>query len=537
MEQIYIFDTTLRDGEQSPGAAMITPEKLAIARELARAGVDVIEAGFPISSPKDFEAVQTIAREVEGPQMAGLARVRYMDGNWIDIDRAWEAVRDASSARLHLFIGTSPFHVTHKFGGDYNKVRRLALEGVEYAVSLTQGHPNAIVEFSPEDGTRTERRFLAEIVGGVIERGAGVINVPDTVGSTNPRKYQQLLLDLYQDVPALHNVILSVHCHDDFGLAVANSLAGVEIGARQVECTINGLGERAGNAALEEIVANIREGNVDAGPYTVSFNAQLCQVLSQMVATAAGYSVPRNKAIVGRNAFAHEAGIHQHGVIKDARTYEIMDPNEYGAVSELTFGRRSGTHGLRHKLDALGIPIDEQSLQRWYDRAITIADTVKETYADLFHMITDDTLWRDDGLVPEIPSFYELEWYAVHDVNSDHVYADVHVRNRSNDGLMQGIVANPGPIDSIFTALNGVVEVPMVLEGYQIHSIGPGKQAQALVQVKMRYNGFEVLGQGVDQNSHKANILAYLDAANRMTYIIERRRVMGITESLNNAEH
>src|SRR4051795_13005111 len=380
-DRVLIFDTTLRDGEQSPGISLNTAEKLEIAHQLARLGVDVIEAGFPIASPGDFEAVQAISREVEGPIVAGLARV-----NPGDVDRAWEAVRDAPRPRIHTFVSTSDIHIEHQLQGTREDVKGLARAAVAQARGYCED-----VEFSPMDATRADVEFTAEVLQIALDEGATTINIPDTVGYAMPQEYAAFLTRLYELVPALHDVTLSVHCHDDLGLAVANSFAGVLAGARQVECAINGIGERAGNASLEEIVMLLHTRSADIGLRTNAVTTEIAKT-SRLISRLTGYPVQPNKAIVGRNAFAHESGIHQDGVLKERTTYEIMDATTIGLDSNsLVLGKHSGRHALRDALSELGFEVDGQTLNTAFKRFKEIADKKKQVTAlDLEALVSDE---------------------------------------------------------------------------------------------------------------------------------------------------
>src|SRR4051794_22227289 len=381
-DRVLIFDTTLRDGEQSPGISLNTAEKLEIAQQLVRLGVDVIEAGFPIASPGDFEAVQAIAREVEGPIVAGLARV-----NPGDVDRAWEAVRDAPRPRIHTFVSTSDIHIEHQLQGTREDVKGLA----RAAVAQARGYCDD-VEFSPMDATRADVEFTAEVLQIALDEGATTINIPDTVGYAMPQEYAAFLTRLYDLAPGLGAVVLSVHCHDDLGLAVANSFAGVLAGARQVECAINGIGERAGNASLEEIVMLLRTRSSELGGLHTGVNTRELARTSRLVSRLTGYMVQPNKAIVGRNAFAHESGIHQDGVLKERTTYEIMDATTVGLeTNELVLGKHSGRHALRQALADLGYEVDGQTLNTAFKRFKEIADKKKQVTAmDLEALVTDE---------------------------------------------------------------------------------------------------------------------------------------------------
>ena len=378
---VRIFDTTLRDGEQSPGISLNTGEKLEIAHQLARLGVDVIEAGFPIASPGDFEAVQAIAREVQGPIIAGLARAQAPD-----VESAARAVRDAANPRIHTFISTSDIHIVHQFRSTREDILAQARAAVAHAKSFVDD-----VEFSPMDATRAELEYTAEVIAAAIEEGATTINIPDTVGYTVPDEYTAFLNGLYRLVPELHDVILSVHCHDDLGLAVANSYAGLVAGARQVECAINGIGERAGNCSLEEIVMLLHTRGEISGLHTTAVTTEIART-SRLVSRMTGYVVQPNKAIVGRNAFAHESGIHQDGVIKERTTYEIMDATSVGLdANSLVLGKHSGRAALKQTLAELGFTVDGAALNTAFKRFKEIADKKKQVTAmDLEALVTDD---------------------------------------------------------------------------------------------------------------------------------------------------
>src|SRR3954447_5131035 len=395
--RVVIFDTTLRDGEQSPGISLNPSEKLEIAHQLARLNVDIIEAGFPIASPGDFEAVQAIAREVQGPIIAGLARA-----NPADVDRAWEAVRDSERPRIHTFISTSDIHIVHQLQATRDDVKGLAKASVAQAKELCED-----VEFSPMDATRADKEFTAEVIQIALDEGATTINVPDTVGYAMPHEYAAFLTDLYAMVPDLRNAVLSTHCHDDLGLAVANSFAGVQAGARQVECAINGIGERAGNASLEEIVMLLKVRSEEHG-FDTQLDTKEIAKTSRLVSRLTGYAVQPNKAIVGRNAFAHESGIHQDGVLKERTTYEIMDATTVGLeANSLVLGKHSGRHALKDALAQLGYEVDGAQLNHAFKRFKEVADRKKQVTAmDLEALVTDE-LRQGTG------AHWTLEWFDV----------------------------------------------------------------------------------------------------------------------------
>src|SRR6201993_4683081 len=435
--RVLIFDTTLRDGEQSPGISLNTQEKLEIAQQLARLGVDVIEAGFPITSRGDFEAVQTISRTVEGPVIAGLARTHVAD-----IDAAWGAVKDAGRPRIHTFISTSDIHIVHQLQTTREDVKGQARAAVSHARELCED-----VEFSPMDATRPDVDFTAEVVAIALEEGATTINTPDTVGYTMPHEYSAYLAKLYELIPDLRNVVLSVHCHDDLGLAVANSFAGVLAGARQVECAINGIGERAGNASLEEIVMLLHTRQADVGLHTGAVTKELART-SRLVSRLTGYAVQPNKAVVGRNAFAHESGIHQDGVLKERTTYEIMDATTIGLeTNSIVLGKHSGRHALQQALADLGFAVSGQTLNVAFKRFKEIADKKKQVTAmDLEALLTDEL--REDAALG-----YSLEWFEVEASSRRPPHATVGIRTPEGEEV-SGSFTGDGPIDAIFHAIN-----------------------------------------------------------------------------------
>ena len=394
--RVKIFDTTLRDGEQSPGISLNRQEKVEIAHQLARLGVDIIEAGFPITSPGDFEAVQAIAREVQGPVICGLARTSVQD-----IDAAWNAIKDSERPRIHTFIATSDIHIERKLQTTREDVKGQARAAVAHAKQYTDD-----VEFSPEDGSRSDVEFMAEVIQIALDEGATTINVPDTVGYTMPHEYAAMFEELYRLVPDLHNVTVSVHCHNDLGLAVANSFAGLQAGCRQVECAINGIGERAGNTSLEEIVMLLHTRESSVGLWT-GINTKEIARTSRMVSRLTGYPVQPNKAIVGRNAFAHEAGIHQDGVLKERTTYEIMDATTIGLeTNSIVLGKHSGRHALRKALEELGFQVEGAALNTAFKRFKELADKKKKVTAlDLEALVSDE--------MRQAPAAYALEWFDV----------------------------------------------------------------------------------------------------------------------------
>jgi 2-isopropylmalate synthase len=493
-DRVLIFDTTLRDGEQSPGISLNTAEKLEIAHQLSRLGVDIIEAGFPIASPGDFEAVQAIAREVRGPVIAGLARAHAAD-----VDRAWEAVRDAERPRIHTFLSTSDIHIEHQLQSTREDVKGQARAAVAHARSLCQD-----VEFSPMDATRADVEFTAEVLQIAIDEGATTINIPDTVGYTMPQEYAAFLASLYEFVPDLRDIVLSVHCHDDLGLAVANSFAGVLAGARQVECAINGIGERAGNAALEEIVMLLQTRREHIGLSTGIVTTELARS-SRLVSRLTGYPVQPNKAIVGRNAFAHESGIHQDGVLKERSTYEIMDATTVGVdANAIVLGKHSGRHALKQALEELGIRVDGQALNMAFKRFKDIADKKKQVTAmDLEALVTDE-------LREEIAG-YTLQWFDVEASSRRPPHATVSVRSPEGEEL-EGSFTGDGPVDAIFRAINTASGIDARLREFRVEAVTAGEDALGEVSVVIEYHGQSAAGQGVATDILEAAGMAYVRA-------------------------
>jgi 2-isopropylmalate synthase len=493
-DRVLIFDTTLRDGEQSPGISLNTAEKLEIAHQLTRLGVDIIEAGFPIASPGDFEAVQAIAREVHGPVIAGLARAHAAD-----VDRAWEAVRDAERPRIHTFLSTSDIHIEHQLQSTREDVKGQARAAVAHSRSLCED-----VEFSPMDATRADVEFTAEVLQIALDEGATTINVPDTVGYTMPHEYAAFLTRLYELVPALRDVLLSVHCHDDLGLAVANSFAGVQAGARQVECSINGIGERAGNAALEEIVMLLHTRRADVGVHTGVVTNEIART-SRLVSRLTGYPVQPNKAIVGRNAFVHESGIHQDGVLKERSTYEIMDATTVGVdTNAIVLGKHSGRHALRQALEELGYQVEGQVLNTAFKRFKEIADKKKQVTAmDLEALVTDEL--RDDIAA------YTLQWFDVEASSRRPPHATVSVRSPEGEDL-QGSFTGDGPVDAIFRAVNAATGLDARLREFRVEAVTGGEDALGEVSVVVEYQGHSAGGQGVATDILEAAGMAYVRA-------------------------
>ena len=491
---VRIFDTTLRDGEQSPGISLNTTEKLEIAHQLARLNVDVIEAGFPIASPGDFEAVEAIAREVQGPIIAGLARAQAPD-----VEAAARAVRDAERPRIHTFISTSDIHIVHQFRSTRADILAQARAAVAHARSFVDD-----VEFSPMDATRAELDYTAEVCAAAIEEGATTINIPDTVGYTTPEEYTAYLEGLYRLIPQLKDVIVSTHCHDDLGLAVANSYAGTLAGARQVECAVNGIGERAGNASLEEVVMLLHTRGDVSGLHTNVVTTELART-SRLVSRLTGYVVQPNKAIVGRNAFAHESGIHQDGVIKERTTYEIMDATSVGLdANSLVLGKHSGRAALKQTLAELGFTVEGAALNAAFKRFKQIADKKKQVTAmDLEALVTDDL--RD-----ELAS-YTLQSFEVEAGSGRPPHAAVSVVLPDGE-VVTGEFSGDGPIDSVFEAINAATGLDAQLRAFRVDAVTGGQDALGETSVVLEFEGQSASGQGVATDIIEAAGIAYVRA-------------------------
>ncbi|HZZ79826.1 MAG TPA: 2-isopropylmalate synthase [Gemmataceae bacterium] len=495
--RLIIFDTTLRDGEQSPGASMNLTEKLEIAHALCELGVDVIEAGFPIASPGDFEAVQSIAQQVQGPVICGLARC-----NDADIDRAWEALQNAPKARIHVFLATSSIHREFKLRMAKDEIVRRAVYGVQRAKGYLDN-----VEFSPEDAARTELDFLAEVVEKVIEAGATTINIPDTVGYAVPEQYAAAIKHLKQHVRGIDKVVLSVHCHNDLGLAVANSLAALKEGARQVECTINGLGERAGNCSLEEIVMAVRTRN---DFYKLDLGVQTRRLLptSRLVSRVTGIHVQRNKAIVGQNAFAHEAGIHQDGMLKHSTTYEIMRPEDVGVLrTDLVLGKHSGRHALSQRIRDLGYHLDNEQLQKVFDDFKVLADRKKTIYDADVEALAEAVLHKG-------PAVWTLEAVAC-SAGSGTVPVAAVVLWHKDGTIHRDASTGDGPVDAVFKTIERIAGIYVKLLRFSITSVSEDEDAQGEAQIEAEYQGRILRGRAVSTDIIEASALAYLQVINR----------------------
>ncbi len=499
MERIIIFDTTLRDGEQSSGAALNMDEKLQIARQLARLGVDVIEAGFPIASPGDAEAVRRIAREVRGPVICGLTLATEAG-----VDAAWDAVKEAEKPRVHVFLSSSDIHITHQLK---KKDKDAVLETARRMVARAKGYVDD-VEFSPMDASRTEQEFLYRIIEATIDAGATTINIPDTVGYTIPREFCALIEGIRANVPNIGRAVLSVHCHDDLGLAVANSLGALDCGVRQIECTINGIGERAGNASLEEIVMAVRTRG-DLFQYETNVDTTQLYKTSRLVSDLTGMFVQPNKAIVGRNAFAHESGIHQDGVLKASITYEIMDPASVGqAGSSLTLGKLSGRAAFRDRLGKMGYTLSDDELNRAFSAFKKLADKKREIKdRDLEALVAEELRTGEE--------VYRLDQVQVS--CGDHSIPTASVRLIGPNGeLMADAALGDGPVDAVYQAISRIVRVPNDLIEFSVESVTEGIDAIGEVTIRVRSDDRVYTGRGASTDIIVASAKAYMNALNRL---------------------
>lgn len=497
-KRIYIFDTTLRDGEQSPGISLNSNEKLKIAKQLCQLGVDVIEAGFPASSKGDFESVRSIAKNVRGSTIAALARTTRQD-----IDRAWEAIEYAEQPRIHTFIATSDIHMKYKLKMEPGDVLEKAAEMVAYARSLCPE-----VEFSPEDAARTDKEFLYRVIEAVINAGARVVNIPDTVGYMTPDEFGGLIRSIRNNVSNIDKAIISVHCHNDLGMAVANSLAAVENGADQVECTINGLGERAGNAALEEIVMALKTRKDFYNAYTGIVTEKLYRT-SSMVSFATGVHVQPNKAIVGVNAFAHESGIHQHGIMSNSETYEIMTPESIGLKqSRMVLGKHSGRHAFEEKLKELGYSnLNQEEINKAFMLFKDLADKKKYIMdRDIEALITQESSKAYEK--------YKLEYFQVS--SGSGTVSTATVRIRSKDCVNEEAACGDGPVDAAFNAIERAIGMKVKLDEYSIKASTGGNDALGEVTVKVSKDNTKASGYGVSTDIIEASVLAYINAINHI---------------------
>jgi len=497
-DRVLIFDTTLRDGEQAPGCSMTLPEKLRVARALAELGVDIIEAGFPAASRGDWEAVQAVAREIQGPIIAGLARC-----NRDDIERTAKATRDAPRRRLHVFLATSAIHRQYKLKMAKDEIVRAAVEGVKVAREFCDD-----VEFSPEDAARTEPEYLAQVVEAVVDAGATTVNIPDTVGYTVPEEFGQLFRFLRQHVRGIERVRLSVHCHDDLGMAVANSLSAVLAGARQIECTINGIGERAGNCSLEEVVMAIKTREAYFRVRTGVDTTRLYPT-SRLVSSITGMPIPRNKAVIGENAFAHESGIHQHGMLRHHSTYEIMRPEDVGlSRTQLVLGKHSGRHAFRERVRELGFELDEAELNRVFDEFKALADKKKE----LFDGDIEALVLRAESGSGGPWSIADLVTLASGDAEASAMLTLRHTDGRTVEKQANG----DGPVDASFKAIELATGHTVKLRKFEVRSVSEGEDAQGEALVYVEYNGRSYRGSSVSTNIIESSARAFLEVINRI---------------------
>ncbi|MFH1645887.1 MAG: 2-isopropylmalate synthase [Candidatus Omnitrophota bacterium] len=498
MKNIIIFDTTLRDGEQSPGASLQQNEKLEIAHQLTRLGVDAIEAGFPIASPDDLAAVKLISKKVKGPVVCALARSLTSD-----IDAAYEALKPAKRPRIHVFLATSKIHMKYKLKKAESEILKQAVWAVKYAKKYVDD-----VEFSPEDASRTDPEFLFKVVEEVIKAGAKTVNIPDTVGYSIPEEFGKLIYSIKNNVPNINKAVISVHCHNDLGLGVANSLAAVMNGAGQLECTINGIGERAGNAALEEIVMAMRTRK-DIIPYSTAINTKLLYEASRAVSRLTGIAVQPNKAIVGANAFAHESGIHQDGVLKKRVTYEIMRPQDVGfGESKLVLGKHSGRHALAERLKKLGYDLKEKELKKAFESFKHLADKKKDIFDEDLKAIMEEE-------IAAMPELYKLENLYIHGGTGTTPKAVVTVKIGKK--TLEGTAKGDGPVDACYKAIDKITGLKGRLLDYGIRSITSGKDALGEAVVKVKIKNRIISGRGTSTDIIEASVKAYLNAISKLT--------------------
>ena len=502
---VYIFDTSLRDGEQSPGNSMNTEEKLLLARQLEKLGVDIIEAGFPIASEGDFDAVRQIAREIKKSQVAGLARA-----NKLDIDRAWQAIKNAAHPRIHTFISSSDIHLKYQLKKSREQVLKEAIAAVKLARSYTDN-----VEFSPMDATRSDRDYLVRMVSAVIDAGANTVNIPDTVGYTVPEEFGSLIAYLTANVKNIRNAIISVHCHNDLGLAVANSLAAIANGARQVECTINGIGERAGNTAMEEIVMALTTRKDMYGLYTKIKTDQIYKT-SRLLTQITGIAVQPNKAIVGANAFAHESGIHQDGLIKEKITYEIMTPKSVGiSDTHIVLGKHSGRAAIAHHLKKMGYVLNEDQLIRVSAKVKELADIKKDIYDEDLQAILYEEIYRGEDK-------YNLVYLNV--VSGNVAIPTATMEMQVDKQVIRDAGFGNGPVDATFAAIRNITKTNYPLLKYAVNAITGGADAQGEVSVQLKFNGHSVVGRGAHPDVIVASAKAYINALNRLEFLKDRTK-------------
>ena len=498
--RVFIFDTTLRDGEQSPGASMNPDEKLRIARQLEKLGVDIIEAGFPVASEGDFASVRQIAREIRGCGIAALARA-----NTADIDRAWEAVAEAASPRIHTFISSSDIHLRHQLHKSREQVLREAIAAVAHARNYTQN-----VEFSPMDATRSDRDYLCAMVEAVIAAGATTVNIPDTVGYAVPDEFGDLIATLFRRVKNIRRAVISVHCHNDLGLATANALAALRNGARQVECTINGIGERAGNSAMEEVVMAIKTRK-DLFDLWTGIRTEYIHQTSRLLTQITGIHVQPNKAIVGANAFAHESGIHQDGLIKEKITYEIMTPQSVGiSDTHIVLGKHSGSHAIADRLRALGYALEDDQIQRVFVRFKELADVKKEVFDEDLESIVYEEASRSEE---------KYRFVYLNIVSGSQAVPTATMQMEVDGKMIQEAGFGVGPVDAIFTAIRKITKTDYPLLKYAVNAVTGGTDAQGEAMVQLKFNGRSAVGRGAHPDVLVASAKAYINALNRLEWL------------------
>lgn len=498
--RVFIFDTTLRDGEQSPGASMNPDEKIRIARQLEKLGVDIIEAGFPVASEGDFASVRQIAREIRGCGIAALARA-----NTADIDRAWEAVAEAVSPRIHTFISSSDIHLQHQLHKSREQVLREAIAAVAHARNYTQN-----VEFSPMDATRSDRDYLCAMVEAVIAAGATTVNIPDTVGYAVPDEFGDLIATLFRRVKNIRRAVISVHCHNDLGLATANALAALRNGARQVECTINGIGERAGNSAMEEVVMAIKTRK-DLFDLWTGIRTEYIHQTSRLLTQITGIHVQPNKAIVGANAFAHESGIHQDGLIKEKITYEIMTPQSVGiSDTHIVLGKHSGSHAIADRLRALGYALEDDQIQRVFVRFKELADVKKEVFDEDLESIVYEEASRSEE---------KYRFVYLNIVSGSQAVPTATMQMEVDGKMIQEAGFGVGPVDAIFTAIRKITKTDYPLLKYAVNAVTGGTDAQGEAMVQLKFNGRSAVGRGAHPDVLVASAKAYINALNRLEWL------------------
>ena len=500
-EKIIIFDTTLRDGEQAPGASLNQKEKLDIAYQLEKLGVDVIEAGFPVSSPGDFESVKRIAREIKRPVICALARATPRD-----IHTAYQAIKPARHARIHVFLATSKIHMKYKLKKAEDEILRLAVKAVKGARNICDD-----IEFSPEDASRTEKEFLYRVVEAVIKAGAETINIPDTVGYSEPEEFGNLIRSLRENVPNINNAVISVHCHNDLGLAVANSLSAVKNGARQVECTVNGIGERAGNASMEELVMGLKVRK-DTFGLTTSIKTKEIYKTSRLVSALTGFAVAPNKAVVGLNAFRHESGIHQDGVLKKRATYEIIHAEDVGfKVESLVLGKHSGRHAFRERLKKLGYKLNESEVKEVFEKFKLLADKKKQVFDDDLAALVLENI---EGRVPEA---WRLDTFLIS--SGSRIVPTAKITLISKEKTFEDCSSGDGPVDACYKTIEKMTKIRCRLLDYSIRSVTKGEDALGEVNVRLASGGAQISGRASSTDIIEASIKAYLQAVNKIEFL------------------